>query len=68
MADMNAVWAGVRTYMMSGRTNPPPGSFVQTIRSLGLTASEKDWLAQKARAWPGNPGVGQQTANDITQA
>ncbi len=69
MADMNAVWHGTRTYMMSGRTNPDPPSFMATLRRLQLTPQEKQWLIQKVRTWPGgNSAVVNSTINDINQA
>ncbi len=68
MADMQKVWHYTRTYMMSDRTNPPPPSFIADLRSLGLTASEKEWLIQKCRDWPGgNPAIIEATVRDISQ-
>jgi hypothetical protein len=71
MADMNAVWNGTRTYIMSGRTNPDPQNYIATLRSLGLSAGEKAWLIQQVISWPGgsgNPSIVQQTVSDIKQA
>jgi hypothetical protein len=69
MADMNAVWHGTRTYMMSARTNPDPTSYVSTLRNLGLTSQEKAWLIQQVSSWTGgNPSVVRQTTDDINQA
>lgn len=69
MADMEKVWQGTRTYMMSDRTNPPPASFIADLRRLKLTPSEKQWLIQRCRGWPGgNPAVTEATVKDINQA
>lgn len=69
MVDMNAVWSGTRTYMKSNRTNPPPASFISTLRALKLTRGEKDQLINKCRTWPGgNQQVTEATVNDINSA
>ena len=69
MADMNAVWQGTRTYMMSGRTNPDPPSYVATLRRLSLRPDEKAWLIQQVWSWAGgNPDVVTSTIDDINQA
>jgi hypothetical protein len=69
MVDMIAVWNGTRTYIISNRTNPPPASFISTLRALKLTRGEKDQLINKCRIWPGgNQQVAEATVKDINSA
>jgi len=68
MADMQKIWHGTRTYMMSDRTNPSPPLFIADLRSAKLSPSDKDWLIKQCQSWPGgNPAIVNATVNDINQ-
>jgi hypothetical protein len=55
MADMNRVWAGTRTYIVSNRTNPSPAEFVADLRNLHLSAQEKQQLRDHVNGFPDAP-------------
>jgi hypothetical protein len=53
MVDMNRVWAGTRTYIVSGRTNPTPAGFIADLRKLHLSAQQKQQLKNQVMGFPG---------------
>ncbi len=49
----NRFWPGTRTYIVSGRTNPPPHVYTASLTANGITSAEKAHLINCVRTWPG---------------